>query len=298
MDNNYKILLNEYKKYDYLNKNTPLVKILVSYIKPAFLFKSEILTPIHLGRVVAKDYSKDGIITDEDLKWLMNKCIGDDDVEGSISHTNRRVGFLTGTYWAWKNYKKLGNPQYFGSFGYRKLLDCNILSKLNKYDLILPNAKQLNVKTNKAIFCDFHCKSLFDSLYSNFKKIHPELLDNFDEYLVCDEGYYDEIYIMKKDLFFEFCEWIFPLLDACLKDPNCKKVRSDETAMSVQNFMYLNDLRDVAFAMEMYTGFYLYWKQNQVNIKSTTCKIIGLEDTQEKQMYAKSFINFVRNKIK
>ena len=44
-------LLNDYKEYDYLNTNrqTPLIKILVSYIKPSFLFKSDILTPIHLG---------------------------------------------------------------------------------------------------------------------------------------------------------------------------------------------------------------------------------------------------------
>ena len=117
-------LLNEYKKYDYLNqeKNNPLVKIFVSYIKPSFLFKSEILTPIHLGRAVEKENSKDGKITEEDINWLHENCIGDDDFEGNISHVNRRVGFLTGTYWAWKNYEKLGNPEYFGSFGYRRFL--------------------------------------------------------------------------------------------------------------------------------------------------------------------------------
>ena len=53
-------LLDEYKKYDNVNENrtNPLIKILVSYIKPSFLFKSEILTPIHLGRAVERDNSK------------------------------------------------------------------------------------------------------------------------------------------------------------------------------------------------------------------------------------------------
>lgn len=51
-------LLYEYKQYDGINNNKPLVKILVSYIKPSFLFKSEILTPIHLGRAVERDTSK------------------------------------------------------------------------------------------------------------------------------------------------------------------------------------------------------------------------------------------------
>ena len=133
-------LLNEYKKYDCLNqdKKKPLVKIFVSYIKPSFLFKSEILTPIHLGRAVEKDNSKDGKITDEDIKWLHENCIGDDDFEGNISHVNRRVGFLTGTYWAWKNYEKLGNPKYFGSFGYRRLLNPICLENLKEFDIILP----------------------------------------------------------------------------------------------------------------------------------------------------------------
>ena len=52
-------LLDEYKKYDFLNKEKAKIKILVSYIKPSFLFKSEILTPIHLGRAVEKEISKD-----------------------------------------------------------------------------------------------------------------------------------------------------------------------------------------------------------------------------------------------
>ena len=89
-------LLYEYKQYDGINNNKPLVKILV------------------------RDTSKDGVISDEDIKWLHENCIGDDDFEGNISSVNRRVGLFTGTYWAYKNYEKLGNPVFLGSFGYRK----------------------------------------------------------------------------------------------------------------------------------------------------------------------------------
>ena len=122
MSRNEDLLLNEYKKYDYLNsdKENPLIKILVSYIKPSYLFKSKILTPMHLGRSVATEVSKDGEVSEDDLKWLYDNCIGDDDFDGSISNVNRRVGFLTGTYWAWQNYEKLGNPEYF------VLFDCTL----------------------------------------------------------------------------------------------------------------------------------------------------------------------------
>ena len=72
MNNLKEKILKEYS----IEKN---IKILVNYIKPSFLFKTNILTPIHLGRSIAKDPSKDGTITQDDLKWLYDNCIGDDD---------------------------------------------------------------------------------------------------------------------------------------------------------------------------------------------------------------------------
>ena len=89
-------LLNNYKYYDSLNDIESTIKILVSYIKPSFLFNSKILTPIHLGRSVESDFSKDGYANQESLNWLHKNCIGDNDFESNISKINRRVGFLTG----------------------------------------------------------------------------------------------------------------------------------------------------------------------------------------------------------
>ena len=66
-------LLKLYKEYDEKN---PIIKIFVSYIKPSFLFSTKILIPIHLGRDVAQENSKDGIINNEALDWLYDNCIG------------------------------------------------------------------------------------------------------------------------------------------------------------------------------------------------------------------------------
>ena len=126
-----------YKKYDDLNQNKSSIKILVSYIKPSFLFKSNILTPIHLGKTVERDSSKDGAQSQSDIEWLHQNCEFNDDFEGGISQYNRRVGFLTGTYWAWKNYEKLGNPDYFGSFGYRRLLNPDFLDDIGGGNMML-----------------------------------------------------------------------------------------------------------------------------------------------------------------
>ena len=101
------------------NQN-PSIKILVGYHKPAELLKDDILTPIHLGRALATEASKDGNISKDDYKWMCENMIGDDTGD-NISYLNRYLNELTGIYWAWKNYDKLGNPDYIGYVHYRRL---------------------------------------------------------------------------------------------------------------------------------------------------------------------------------
>ena len=191
-------LLNKYEQYDYLNKEENLVKILVSYIKPSFLFRSKILTPIHLGKAVEKENSKDGIQSESDLKWLHENCEFNDEFNGGISKHNRRIGFLTGTFWAWKNYKKLGNPKYIGSFGYRKLLDPICLREIQKYDIIAPK-KQFFNETLKEQFSFYHGMKAFNAIIETFGILYPEERDAIEKYFNQKSGYFHEMYIMKKD---------------------------------------------------------------------------------------------------
>ena len=53
----------------------PTIKILVAYHKPAVLLKDDILTPIHLGRALSTEASKDGKISQNDLEWLINHLL-------------------------------------------------------------------------------------------------------------------------------------------------------------------------------------------------------------------------------
>ncbi|EAM0315351.1 DUF4422 domain-containing protein, partial [Campylobacter coli] len=114
------------------NENiNPKVKILVGYHKPATLIKNEIFTPIHLGRDLATQASKDGEMSQEDFDWMCENMIGDNTGE-NISYLNRYFCELTGIYWAWKNYDKLGNPDYIGFAHYRRLLFNNKEYSTNK----------------------------------------------------------------------------------------------------------------------------------------------------------------------
>lgn len=276
-------ILADFKRYDRLNSNTSLIKILVSYIKPSFLFKSEILTPIHLGRAIEKENSKDGIISDDDLKWLHENCIGDDDFEGDISDVNRRVGFLTGTYWAWKNYEKLGNPEYFGSFGYRRLLNPNFLDNLEKYDLILPRKKDFKLETLKEQFFGYHGDKLYMNMMNVFNNIYPQEIAELEKYFNGTSGYFDELYVMKKEIFFDFCEWIFPLLFEYLKMPQ----------ITLKN----NDFRDVGFMIERLTGYYCNKLTKQV--KALEKDVIVTEKMiVNKQKLTKNLLAKLRNTMK
>ncbi len=83
----------------------PKVKILVSYHDKHRLLKSDILTPIQTGSAVAKK--------------RFTGMLQDDDGE-NISLKNPKYAELSAQYWAWKNYDKLGDPDYIGFMHYRR----------------------------------------------------------------------------------------------------------------------------------------------------------------------------------
>ena len=288
-------LLYEYKQYDGINNNKPLVKILVSYIKPSFLFKSEILTPIHLGRAVERDTSKDGVISDEDIKWLHENCIGDDDFEGNISSVNRRVGLFTGTYWAYKNYEKLGNPVFLGSFGYRKLFEPRCLESIENVDLIIPEKSKLLMPNNKTQFISWHSNSLYIAMIRSFSFVYSMEVETFNSYLQSDYAYSHELYIMKQHLFKRFCEWIFPLIDNILRDKECKFVEDNEEIISMQKLSgQINDRRDIAFIIEVYTGYFLYKQINYGNIVYRTSRVVELDNENK---YNQKLLSCIRKKV-
>ena len=137
----------------------PKVKILISYHKPAVLLKDEVLTPIHVGRALATQSSKDGSISEEDYKWMLDNMIGDDTGD-NISHLNRTLNELTAIYWAWKNYDKLGNPDYIGFMHYRRLL------VFNEYEYDKYEQTKIN-KAYRDIFDDFNNDNLLDKYGQN-----------------------------------------------------------------------------------------------------------------------------------
>lgn len=251
-------LLDAYKQYDYLNAdiNHPIVKVLVSYIKPSFLFKSAILTPIHLGKAVEHSVSKDGVVDGSDLRWLHENCSFNDDFKGGISSVNRRLGFFTGTYWAWNNYEQLGCPEYFGSFGYRKLLHPSCLNELQNFDLILPRKEKASPSI-KDFLAALHGQQCIDAMLDTVSTIYKNELPRVEKYINQQYGCFHELYIARKQIFFDYCSWIYPVIKQLLRLD--LGIGHDKMAHTIEDLYFLNigERRDVAYIVERLTGYYV-----------------------------------------
>lgn len=88
-----------------MENDFPKIKILVSYHDEHQILKSDILVPIQTGRALTQ-------------KRFVG-MIGDDTGD-NISVKNPYYAEISAQYWAWKNYEKLGNPDYIGFMHYRR----------------------------------------------------------------------------------------------------------------------------------------------------------------------------------
>lgn len=229
----------------------PSVKILVSYHKPAISFpESNIFVPIHAGRACNKDPMKDGSFNSDDTSWLHEHMIGDDTGD-NISHMNRRFCETTAIYWAWKNYQQLGSPDYIGFMHYQRYLifndsiqpddrgttkvypmltpslaielgltDESILSLLatDKPDLVSRKEQALSTfcsaKNNMEQYATskFHHREIMCTAIDIAKELYPEMKPHIDEHVAADHAWFCNVFVLKKELFFEYCEWLFSVL--------------------------------------------------------------------------------------
>lgn len=156
---------------------------------------------------------------------------------------------LTSIYWAWKNYEKLGNPDYIGLFHYRRFLNFNaplteqdlwkcaffdfnentrkrfgwdeatIKEFCEGYDLILPHAEQIldpydwqTPTTLETHYKHSHCPEDFDLVMDFIKKIHPEYSTAVDTARSAGYGHFCNMFVMKKELFFDYAQWLFDII--------------------------------------------------------------------------------------
>ena len=209
----------------------PDIKIFVSCHKNSVVPENPLLCKIQVGTALSK--------TKLDVELH-------DDTGDNISEKNKAYCELTAQYWAWKNVQ----AEYYGFFHYRRYLAflqeypvqkdgtvsagkalpyqlCpspnegierfaitqeqmeNIVSK---YDVITVLRERSN-STAYEQYCQFHNKEDIDRMLEILSKKCPEYHEAAKAYMKSRELYFMNMYIMRKELFFAYMEWLFPLLE-------------------------------------------------------------------------------------
>jgi hypothetical protein len=246
----------------------PNVKVLVVYHRPSRIIKSEVFTPIHVGRSchAAQIRTSKGKYQEkeDDSYWFEENMIGDDTGENR-SAMNRNLNELTATYWAWKNPEKLGNPEYIGIYHYHRYFDlfgpnegspfrshkfdetqyidmkaCDDkiyeLLQGNK-DMLVPIEYVAGRWTGRWIkYFESLINGLEDQTYAHaleeLKSKNTHLLKN--------------MFVMKWPLFQEYCEYIFSILDQA----RAKGIASERSG------------RKLSIMGELLTSLFLYTKSH------------------------------------
>ena len=222
-------LVNMAKRKSYENRN---IRIFVSAHKPVELFDSSILQPVQVGCS----------LRNERFPWAFH-----DDKGNNISGLNPMYCELTTQYWAWKN----TSSEYVGFCHYRRyfdfsgtrhdeniygeimddfidaasqkkyaLDDTSIEKFVTQYDVITTERKDIRTYAgrNATLRSQYDAADkLFvkdlDKIVSILKKQHPEYGQDADKFLSGHMGRFCNMFIMKREIFNDYCAWLFPLLE-------------------------------------------------------------------------------------
>lgn len=173
------------------------IKILVAQHKEYEVFHNEVYIPIHVGKVLSK----------------INLGILGDDTGDNISHLNPYFCELTAQYWAWKN---MHDVEYIGLCHYRRYFKTeftkeNVEMLMDGADMILTKSVYFPENLYSNISRDLVPEDIlafFLYMKRRFRN-NPVIMD----YLIKRNHFNPcNMFVCKKSLFDEFCEWQFSIL--------------------------------------------------------------------------------------
>lgn len=139
-----------------------------------------------------------------------------DDTGDNISLKNPKYCELTALYWIWKN----DMADYVGLSHYRRHFDLTeeSIERLMKSDIdIVLTIPILNFPNVKAAYENDHVKRDWDVMIEAIKELFP---DYYNTAITVQNGIYYYAYnmfISRRHILNEYCEWLFAILDYCEK---------------------------------------------------------------------------------
>ncbi|MBN3489996.1 DUF4422 domain-containing protein [Acholeplasma equirhinis] len=144
-----------------------------------------------------------------------------DDGKDLISEKNPNYSELTALYYIWKktsydvvgliHYRRLFSNKRFSIFSYQGLKKEKIETILSSYDAILPLRPRLRVNMRTNYQRNHFIKDL-DLTREIVSNMFPDYLESFDQFLNSNRPYLYNMFIMKKELLNQYCEFLFPIL--------------------------------------------------------------------------------------
>jgi len=186
------------------------VKIIVATHKKYQMPKDDIYLPLHVGA-----------INKEDLGYTK------DSTKDNISIKNPYYCELTGLYWAYKNLDNdyiglVHYRRYFTNYNkklknedekFKHVLSSNeVYELLNKTDVILPKKRNYFIEN----LYDHYKHTMYIEPLDITKDIiydkYPKYKEEFDKLKKRKKAHMFNMFIMKKDILDDYCNWLFDIL--------------------------------------------------------------------------------------
>ena len=146
-----------------------------------------------------------------------------DDTGDNISLKNANYCELTGLYWAWKNL----DADYIGLVHYRRHFSdgkhrCDkwksvivtevLIKKLEKHPVLLPKPRNYFIETNYSQYVHAHHAEDLDITKQILSEKYPEYIKAWDVIMKRTYGHRFNMFVMKREYYNSWCEWIFDVL--------------------------------------------------------------------------------------
>ena len=194
--------------------------------------------------------------------WCDKHLRYETDFKDNISHLNPKLNEMTAIYAYWKNLMK--DADYIGFNHYRRLFRIEDLNDISEYDII--DAKPIPMVFNMSYFTRSPIPNYVPTDIKNGYAICHKIDDwNKMECLLQQTPYYVDfedwskqnsltspcnMFIMKKKIFEEYCEFIFPMIFELEKQVDLT---------GYDNYQK----RQISFLAERMTSLFLYVKRQQ-----------------------------------
>ncbi len=155
----------------------------------------------------------------ENNEFLMEK-LGD-----NIAHLNQKINECTAMYWIWKN----TNSKYVGLNHYRRYFYNNSLKYyenylkqdtieeiLERYDIVMSESEPFESTVCQQLEKTILDKEAYEKGYQiiseNIEKTQPDYKKAFDTVLQGNHFYICNMFITKREIFNEYCQWLFSFI--------------------------------------------------------------------------------------